>query len=46
MKNKKEVEYEDFVVCPECGHEQADAGNNVKCEDCGFSPMPTGVIKK
>lgn len=31
-----------FVECPQCGYEQADMGNNVKCEDCGFGPMPTG----
>ncbi len=31
-----------FVACPECGNEQEDMGNNVKCEECGFAPMPTG----
>lgn len=30
-----------FVVCPECGNEQADMGNNVDCEECGWGPMPT-----
>ena len=27
--------------CTECGNEQADMGNNVACEECGFGPMPT-----
>ena len=31
----------EFVKCPECGNEQADMGNNVACEECGFGPMPT-----
>lgn len=29
-----------WVVCPECGNEQADMGGNVKCEGCGYAPMP------
>jgi ribosomal protein S27E len=29
-----------FVLCPRCGHEQPDMGNNVKCEECG-ELMPT-----
>lgn len=32
---------DDFVICPECGHEQADMGRNVACEECGGGPMPT-----
>ena len=31
----------EFVECPECGNEQADMGNGVQCEECGFGPMPT-----
>lgn len=30
-----------FVRCPECDYEQADMGRNVRCEGCGFGPMPT-----
>lgn len=30
-----------FVTCPECGEEQADMGRHVKCESCGYGPMPT-----
>lgn len=30
-----------FVACPECGHEQADMGAGVACENCGYGPMPT-----
>ncbi len=35
-----------FVVCPDpgCGHEQADMGHNVSCEECGAGPMPTSVV--
>ena len=29
-----------FVFCPECGHEQADMGRHVECEECGYHPMP------
>jgi hypothetical protein len=29
-----------FVVCPECGNEQPDMGRGVKCEECGYGPMP------
>jgi len=29
-----------FVECLECGHEQADMGSNVACEECGYGPMP------
>ena len=30
-----------FVTCPECGEDQVDMGRNVRCENCGFGPMPT-----
>lgn len=30
-----------FVTCPECGSEQADMGNSVRCEECDYGPMPT-----
>lgn len=30
-----------FVECPECEQSQADMGHNVKCEGCGYGPMPT-----
>ena len=30
-----------LVVCPKCGHAQADAGPHTKCEVCGHGPMPT-----
>lgn len=29
------------VVCPKCGHVQADAGPSAPCAVCGYSPMPT-----
>lgn len=29
-----------FVTCPECGTEQGDMGVNIKCEECGYGPMP------
>ncbi len=32
-----------FVICPECGHEQPDMGRNVRCEECGYGPMPTAT---
>ena len=44
-KKIKEIEYEEFVRCPECDNEQADFGTNVKCEKCGYAPMPTAIIK-
>ena len=28
------------VTCPECGNEQGDMGRNVRCEACGYAPMP------
>lgn len=28
------------VICPECGHEQPDMGRGVRCEECGYGPMP------
>lgn len=31
-----------FVECPECGAQQGDMGHHVKCDDCGYGPMPTG----
>lgn len=30
-----------FVCCPECGYEQEDMGRSVKCDGCGYGPMPT-----
>lgn len=30
-----------YVICPECGYEQPDMGNNAFCEECGYGPMPT-----
>lgn len=30
-----------WVTCPECGFQQADMGNNIACEECGYGPMPT-----
>lgn len=30
-----------WATCPECGHQQADMGNNVLCEECGLGLMPT-----
>lgn len=29
-----------YVTCPECDNDQGDAGRNVRCEVCGFGPMP------
>lgn len=29
-----------WVTCPECGNEQADMGACMKCEGCGYAPMP------
>lgn len=31
-----------FVTCQECGHEQADMGHAVACEECGET-MPTNA---
>ncbi len=38
---------ETWAVCPSCGNEQPDMGNNMACEACGFAPMPTepGEVK-
>jgi len=30
-----------FVTCPKCGNEQGDMGKHVRCEECGYGPMPT-----
>ena len=38
---KQEYPKNEFVTC-ECGHEQADMGGNVACEDCG-QLMPTNL---
>ena len=43
-KNTKLKEVEE-VECPECYNIQGDMGNNVKCEECGFGPMPTADKK-
>ena len=38
----KPFDYETGMVkCPKCGNEQGDMGNNVRCEECDFGPMPT-----
>jgi ribosomal protein L37E len=29
-----------FITCPECGSEQPDMGKNMRCEECGYGPMP------
>lgn len=35
-----------WVVCPECGNEQADMGSHMKCEGCGYAPMPFDRLAK
>ena len=46
MKTKsREEEFEEFVICTDCGHEQADFGVNIACEECGVL-MPTAVPKE
>ncbi len=30
-----------WSTCPACGHQQADMGNGVECEECDKGPMPT-----
>ena len=40
-KQKPKSEEPKFVTCPECGNEQADMGRNVKCEECGYGPIPS-----
>lgn len=41
-KSTKSADQElEFVTCPKCGNEQADMGHRVRCEECGFGPMPT-----
>ena len=30
-----------WVTCPECGEQQANMGKGIRCESCGFGPMPT-----
>lgn len=44
MKKAKERPMDEivFVVCPDCGNEQADMGRGVQCEECGYGPMPDG----
>lgn len=29
-----------FVTCLDCGEQQADMGQGVNCENCGYGPMP------
>lgn len=47
MNNKKlpdGIEFDGHVYwcrCPECGNEQGDMGNSIRCEQCGYGPMPT-----
>jgi hypothetical protein len=36
----KKIDGEIYAVCPDCGNEQPDMGRNVKCENCGYGPMP------
>lgn len=31
----------EWVECPECGEQQADLGVGVRCEACGWGPMPS-----
>lgn len=38
------AEDEMWVTCPECGHDQADMGNGIQCEECGEGPMPTHEV--
>ena len=33
-------DYRWLVICRECGHEQADMGAHVDCDECGAGPMP------
>ncbi len=35
-----DVADEPLVECEECGHEQADMGHGVQCEQCECGPMP------
>ena len=35
---EKEVQW---VECPECQAQQEDMGNSVRCDNCGYGPMPT-----
>lgn len=47
MKRKRKVEKHRhdgpcFMECPSCGTQQGDMGHHVKCDECGFGPMPTG----
>jgi hypothetical protein len=30
-----------LMTCKFCGHEQADMGKGVTCEECGSGPMPS-----
>lgn len=42
IKKTRKYDYPPWlVVCPECGHQQADVGKYVCCEECGYGPMPT-----
>ena len=40
-KSLSELEPVEFVLCPMCGNEQSDMGNNVQCEECRYGPMPS-----
>jgi hypothetical protein len=49
MAKKKTKQTEpavEFVICDECGNEQADMGRNVSCEECGEGPMPSAAYSK
>ena len=38
------IEFDGHVYwcrCPECGEQQGDMGNMIRCENCGYGPMPT-----
>lgn len=40
-RRKQKDQPPEWVRCPECGDEQADMGRGVKCENCGYGPMPS-----
>ena len=44
MKNLPDgIEFDGEIywsTCPKCGRKQGDMGNNMKCWECGYTPMP------
>jgi len=38
---RKDKYGDQWSTCPECGNEQPDMGQGVKCEECGHGSMPT-----